>query len=90
VQFELQGAHTCFILGDPGTVQNTQAKVTQPWEVAMDQRPVDNEGGGTTPAPPGQAMQAMTRVPTPPYSGMSAAIQKWGTGDIVSQGRELV
>jgi hypothetical protein len=55
----------------------------------MDQRPMDNEGRGTTPAPPGQATQFTTRVLTPPYSGMSAAIQKWGIRDTVSQGQEL-
>ena len=86
VQFELQGADTCFTLGDPGTGQN---RSPQPWGDAMDQRPMDNEGEGTTPAPRGQAMQATTRVPTLPYSGMSAALQKWGTGDKGSQGREL-
>ncbi len=85
VQVELQeGADTPFTLGDPGGL-NTPVKVTQPWGDAMDQRPMDNKGGGTIPAPPGQAMQATTRVPTPPYSGMSAALQKWGTGDIGSQ-----
>jgi hypothetical protein len=89
VQFELQGADTRFTLGDPGTVQNAPAEVTQPWGDAMDQRSMDNEGGGTTPAPPGQAMQATTMVFTPPYLGMSAAVQKWDTGDIVSQGQEL-
>ncbi len=77
---------TRFTLGDPGTVQNAPAKVTQQWGDAMDPRTRDTEGGGTTPAPPGQATQAMTTFLTPPYSGMSAAIQRWGTGDTVSQG----
>ncbi len=89
MQFELQGADTRFTLGDPGTGQNAPVEVTQPWGDAMDQRPMNNEGGETTPSLPGQAMQATTRVPTPPYSGMSVAIQMWSTGDIVSQGQEL-
>ncbi len=85
VQLKLQGAVTCFALGDPGTMQNAPVKVTQPWGDAIDQRLMDNKGGGTTPALPGQATQSTIRVPTPPYSGMSAAIQKWGNGDTVSQ-----
>jgi hypothetical protein len=89
VQFELQGADTRFALGDPGTVQNAPVEVTQPWGDAMDQRPMDNKGGGITPAPSGQAPQSTIRVPTLPYLGMSTAIQKWGIGDTVSQGREL-
>jgi hypothetical protein len=86
VQFELQEAGTRFTLGDPGTGQNTPVKVTQPWGDAMDQHPMDNEGGGTTPALPGQATQSTTRVSTLPYLGMSAAIQKWCIGDTVPRG----
>ncbi len=86
VQFELQGPDTRFALGDPGTVQNAPDKVTQPWGDVMVLCTWDTEGGGTTPAPPGQVTQATTTFLTPQYSGMSAAIQRWGTGDTVSQG----
>ncbi len=89
MQFELQGHDTRFTLGEPGTVQKAPAKVTQLCKDAMDPRPWDNEGGGTTLPPPGQAMQASTTLLTPLYLGMSAAIQKWGTGGTVSHGREL-
>jgi hypothetical protein len=90
VQLQLQGTDTHFTLGDPGQVQNAPAEVTQPRGDAMDLQPRDNEGGGTTPATPGQATQATTMFLTPPYPGMSAAVQKWGIGDTVSQGEELV
>ncbi len=89
MQFDLQGHDTCFTLGDLGTVQNAPAEVMQPWGDAGDHHPCDNEGGGTTPPPPGQATQATTTLLTPLYSGMSTAIQKWGTRDTVSQGCEL-
>jgi hypothetical protein len=70
-------------------VQNALAGVRQPWRDAMEPRLWDNEGRGTTPALLGQATQAMTMLLTLLYLGMSVAIQKWGTGDTVSQGQEV-
>jgi hypothetical protein len=84
VHFELQGPDTWFTLGDPGTVQNALAEVTQTWGDVMDLRIWDTKGGETTPVPAGQATQATTTFLTLPYSDLSAAIQRWGTGNKVS------
>jgi hypothetical protein len=90
VQFDLQGHNTRFTLGDLGPFKNAPTEVTQPWGDAEEMRCNDKEGGGTTLASPGQATQVAIRVPTPLYSGMSKAIQKWDVGDTGSQGQELV
>jgi hypothetical protein len=90
VQVDLQGGANTFSLGRGSPPPGPPANISQHWGEGGDgtaMTPTGPAPGGGYIAPPQQAWLLTTRGP---YSGMAAAIDKWGVGDAKTQAQELL
>ena len=90
VQLDLSQGETPFTFGGGGTLHAPPAGLPPQWGELREASPTHPQIGipGTVAHGPPQP-QAAQAAPTAPYSGMAAAIKKWGIGDTVAQNVEL-